>query len=69
MCVRCPQFWVWGKGIFPVLEGDATFEWPDEEGTVREGEATDCGHENVRAVPGDEGFDPVRPDCGELRAD
>jgi len=86
--------------IFVVIEGEATFETPDELVRVSAGEAVrfapgefqsgknngdetvvalgaprdsedvripqecpECGHDNVRAIPADDGFDLRCPEC------
>lgn len=88
--------------VFAVIEGEATFETPDDEITVSAGEAIrfgpgeyqsgkndgeetvvafamgaprgsedvrvprkcpECEHENMRAIPGDDGFNLVCPEC------
>jgi uncharacterized cupin superfamily protein len=88
--------------VFVVLEGTATFETPDDEFTVSEGEAVrfapgeyqsgkndsddmlialamgapresedvrvprecpECGNDNMRAIPGEDGFELVCPEC------
>lgn len=89
--------------VFVVIDGEATFETPDEEVSVGAGEAIrfapgefqsgkndsdaavlayalgaprdsedvriptecpECGHDDMRAIPGEDGFDLVCPDCG-----
>jgi uncharacterized cupin superfamily protein len=89
--------------VFYVLEGEATFETPDDQVTVGAGALIrfapgeyqsgknagdepvralalgapkesedvrvpetchDCGHENMRFIPGDDGFTLVCPECG-----